>query len=710
MKAIYKREIRYFFHSFVGWLYLAVMLFMMGIYFTVCNMLAGYPTISYVLQTIVFLIVFAIPILTMRALSEERKYKTDQLILTAPVSVGKIVLGKYLALVTVFAIPLVILGLTPLALMCAGEFQVGLSYTSLLGFFLYGCLGLAIGLFLSSLTESVVIAAVLTLIAMFVGYIMSGLCGVIGNAGTTAFSDMAVKALSCFDMVKRFDVLSSGYFEVEAVAYYVTFTAFVLFCTAQSIQKRRYVVAGRGIRLGAYSIFNILVAAALVVAVNVGLNYVPDRYTSYDVTVNDLFTLSEDSIELLTGSLSKDVTVYVLADESSKDEDLDRILQQMKGYSDHVKVTYIDPVANPMFYYKYTETPPTANSLIVVGESADVVVDYEDIYVYEMNYYTYQSELVANDAEGQIISAIMRATSDDIPKFYGILGHNELTLDETFRNALIKENAVYEEIQLQTTDEVPEDAYGIILDAPLSDYSSEDVQKVLAYLKKGGNALIVVPEWSQTQMLNFESILSFYGVNLVDGVIVEGDRNRYYQTPYDLFPNVEYDEITARIYDGAVLSPLSRGLVYDEEAEDVSYTPLLSTSDDSFSRVDPLSGSTAFGKAKGDIDGPFTVALKAEKLTESGEASTAVIVTSETMFTSEADNIVPGYNVKLFCGVIAALADREISVAIPAKYYEIGNLAFSAGTVYVAAAVSIFVLPLGCLIAGLIIWLRRRKK
>ena len=176
MTAIYKRELKSFFHSFIGWIFVAATLFIMGIYFTVFNMLAGYPTISYVLQSVVFLFIITIPILTMRTLAEERKYKTDQLILTAPISVGKIVAAKYFALVTVFAIPTVIIGITPSFLALSGNFQVGLSYTALLGFFLYGCLGLAIGLLLSSLTESVVIAAVLTFVTLFLGYIMSGLC------------------------------------------------------------------------------------------------------------------------------------------------------------------------------------------------------------------------------------------------------------------------------------------------------------------------------------------------------------------------------------------------------------------------------------------------------------------------------------------------------------------------------------------------------
>ena len=273
MLAIYKREVKSFFDSFIGWLFIAVTLFIMGIYFTVFNMLAGYPTISYVLQSIVFLFIITIPILTMRTLAEERKYKTDQLILTAPVSVGRIVMAKYLALVTIFAIPTVIIGLTPPFLAIYGEFQVGLSYTALFGFFLYGCLGLAIGLLLSSLTESVVIAAVLTLVALFAGYIMSGLCNVISGMGTNVVTKVLTKILYCFDMVGRFDSMCSGYLQLEPVTYYVTFTAFILLCTVQSIQKRRYEVSGRGIRLGAYSIANILVSAIITIAINLGLNY-----------------------------------------------------------------------------------------------------------------------------------------------------------------------------------------------------------------------------------------------------------------------------------------------------------------------------------------------------------------------------------------------------------------------------------------------------
>jgi len=93
MRAIYKRELRSYFYSFTGWLFIAVNLCFMGLYFQVYNIIVGYPTISYVLESVIFIFLLTAPVLTMRTLSEERKNKTDQLLLTAPVSVGGIVLG-----------------------------------------------------------------------------------------------------------------------------------------------------------------------------------------------------------------------------------------------------------------------------------------------------------------------------------------------------------------------------------------------------------------------------------------------------------------------------------------------------------------------------------------------------------------------------------------------------------------------------------------
>lgn len=125
MFAILKREVKAYFQTVTGWLFIAAVLVLYGLYFYVYNLRAGYPYISYSLSAIAFIMLITVPVLTMRSFAEERHSRTDQLILTAPVSVGKVVLGKYLAMAFVFTIDMVIIAITPLLLMSYGTIPLG---------------------------------------------------------------------------------------------------------------------------------------------------------------------------------------------------------------------------------------------------------------------------------------------------------------------------------------------------------------------------------------------------------------------------------------------------------------------------------------------------------------------------------------------------------------------------------------------------------
>ena len=162
MTAIYKRELKSYLTSMVGYLFIFFILVLTGIYFSAYQLSAAYPKFEYTLSAITFAFLIGVPILTMRVLAEERKQKTDQLLLTAPVSVSGIVIGKYLALVTVFAVPMAVMCTYPLIMSRFGTVEFASAYTAVLGFFLLGCANIAIGVFMSALTESQVIAAVLT--------------------------------------------------------------------------------------------------------------------------------------------------------------------------------------------------------------------------------------------------------------------------------------------------------------------------------------------------------------------------------------------------------------------------------------------------------------------------------------------------------------------------------------------------------------------
>ena len=139
MFAVFKREFKSYFQCVIGWLFVAALLALYGLYFYVYNLMQGYPYIYYTLSAITIIFLIAVPILTMRSFAEDRKNKTDQLMLTAPVSLGKLVFGKYLAMVAVFTIDIAIIAITPLILSIFGTVPMGESYISIFAFWLYGC-------------------------------------------------------------------------------------------------------------------------------------------------------------------------------------------------------------------------------------------------------------------------------------------------------------------------------------------------------------------------------------------------------------------------------------------------------------------------------------------------------------------------------------------------------------------------------------------
>ena len=286
MTAVYKRELRSYLTSMIGYLFMFFILLLTGIYFSAYQLTSAYPKFEYTLSALTFVFLISVPILTMRVLAEERKQKTDQLLLTAPVSVEKIVLGKYLALVTIFAIPMLIVCLYPLLMSKFGTVSFGAAYTAILGFFLLGCANLAIGVFISSLTESQVIAAVLTFVFLFAFYMMNGISsffsegslstcitfgllilaaaiviytmiknflisavicvvgeialGVIYVVNSSFLSGGIQKVLNVFNLSSHFDNFANSIFDVKGIVYFLSVIAVCMFLTVQSIVKRRW--------------------------------------------------------------------------------------------------------------------------------------------------------------------------------------------------------------------------------------------------------------------------------------------------------------------------------------------------------------------------------------------------------------------------------------------------------------------------------------
>lgn len=285
MTAIYKKELHSYFSSVLGWLFIAFMLLLTGIFFVAYNLVGGYANVEYGLYEVTFVFFIIVPVLTMRIMAEEQRQKTDQLLYTAPVRVTEIVLGKYLALLTILALPMLMVCVYPLILSIYGTIQPGSTYTAVLGFFLLGAAELAIGLFLSSLTESPVIAAVLAFGVLLLSYFSSSLIGLIPSSPILTYVIVALLIaallgvfyvmtknylvpvilgvileavlaalfvfkkelfgdlsgfLGILDCAGRYDDFIGGILDVKAIVYYLSVIGLFVFLTVQSVQKRRY--------------------------------------------------------------------------------------------------------------------------------------------------------------------------------------------------------------------------------------------------------------------------------------------------------------------------------------------------------------------------------------------------------------------------------------------------------------------------------------
>ena len=273
MKAVYLKELRSYFTTPLGYVFMAFMLVLFGIYFMLYGLIYQSSDYSYVLNAVTLLILFALPLLTMRMFSEEMKNRTDQLLFTAPVKVWKIVLGKYLAAMTLFTLALAITMFQPIVLSAlGGSVPIQKVVGGYIGFWLYGCAFTAIGMLISSMTENQLVAAIASIGVFMLIFLLDGVASMLPSTRIFALGVVIVALLivaflavvcvaaavllfffvpSLYDnllvnvadwasLVTRYTDFYTGVFDFSNVVFYLSFTVFVVFLTVQVIEKRRW--------------------------------------------------------------------------------------------------------------------------------------------------------------------------------------------------------------------------------------------------------------------------------------------------------------------------------------------------------------------------------------------------------------------------------------------------------------------------------------
>jgi len=286
MLAIYKKELRSYFTSMIGYVFIAFFLVIIGLYYYFQNLMSGYARFEYTLVGVAFIAVLLVPILTMRVMAEENKQKTDQLLLTSPLSAASIVMGKFFALLTVYASVMAVTCTYPLILSIYGKVNFASAYAAIFGFTLLGGAYIAVGQYISSLTESQVVAAVVSFILFLFTILMEGFSKMVPSSNQETFKVfIIILALICvvlylmmrsiafsglvfivvggalaiahsihptwFDgllpkiagwlsVLTRFNSFSIGIFDLTSIVYYISIIFIFTFLTTQVIKKKRW--------------------------------------------------------------------------------------------------------------------------------------------------------------------------------------------------------------------------------------------------------------------------------------------------------------------------------------------------------------------------------------------------------------------------------------------------------------------------------------
>ncbi len=286
MIAIFKHELKSYFHSLTAYFFGAFLLVMTGVFVMVYNINQAVANFEYVLGSGCIVLVLIVPILTMRSIAEEKKQKTDQLLYALPVSTTDVIVGKYLALLVVFLVPLLIICIYPIIFAQFGDVYLPTSYGTIFAFFVMGAALIAVGMFISSLTEnqgfaagicvgavlfnyysvtiadyvsSTALGSALVLcvfaflfailinhltkngdLAYGIGFVLIAAVVITYMVNDSVFEGLVPSIMEELSLFERFYVFVNGVFDITAIVYYLTVVIFFLFLSVQSLEKRRY--------------------------------------------------------------------------------------------------------------------------------------------------------------------------------------------------------------------------------------------------------------------------------------------------------------------------------------------------------------------------------------------------------------------------------------------------------------------------------------
>lgn len=442
-----------------------------------------------------------------------------------------------------------------------------------------------------------------------------------------------------------------------------------------------------------------IIFGVLAQKVNLNIDITPDKVLSFD-----------DATYEVLEKLDEEVKVYSLMPEDNSSQIVNQLREIIEKYakiSSKIKYSVIDVEKNPEFVQAYAakgEYISSAYTVIFKTDKRSRIVDLNEALTWDENGNTVQSI----SAEKLFTSAIMYVTSDKTVKIGVVDGHGELASPSYFEGLLSSEGYSVEAVNLITGD-IPEDINMLIVSTPEKDFDAVEIDKIDAFLDKGNSAQFLMAP-TAANLPNLDGYLKEWGVEFSPGYIAETDKNHYYQSQLFLIPEYSDNDITKDFADRGLmlLYPTCRGIEKNENPY-ITEQVLLSTTDSAVIKPD-INAEIKDGEIiaeEGDIKGKTNLAVILDKQVND-DTFARIFVSGGINFIQQSLITSNFANNDFYLNTIASLSDNDSSIYIRAKDVSTQFMTISALWALIFAGITVIVIPLALIIAGIVVWLRRR--
>ncbi|MDP4182222.1 MAG: Gldg family protein [Bacillota bacterium] len=714
MISIFKRELKGYFITPVAYIIVGLFVLVCSVYYYVGNIRMQTGEIDGLFNSMGIILLFLVPILTMRTIAEDRKNGIEVLLNTSPITIYNIIIGKFLAAFSVFLIMAGITFIYPLMLFAFSKPALGVLLTGYAGFLLLGASMIAVGVFASSLTENQVVAAAVSFITLFLMLVMEPLAYYSG--GQTA------KILNSISIFSRYDNFIRGILSLSHIIYYLSVIAVFLFLTNQTMEKRYHNLkfsmennSKKVVNTDFLSFFIksvVLIVSVFVIVIVLNL-LIEKKSIKWDFTSNELFSVGNVTKGILK-NLKEDVTIYGLFDDEKADstyKDIRELLSKYEYYSGaHVKVKFIDPDRNTGIIKKLDPEGSKdlkKNDFVIESRGKSQKLSYDSLFKTEVDTKALTRKTTGSVAEQAFTGAIKYVSSEVTPAVYFVEGQGEGKADvefKTFSDCLSKNNFIVKSINLSSVDKVPEDAGILLFTSPKRDLEESDAEKVRKYLKVGGKCVFMAGYMESDPVLTqFNALISEYNLSFNHDRVKENDRDNHMpDNPYGLIIEAAKNEVVDSDFQMDLVD--SRSIrILKNETEDINIIPLLKAGNSS-------EGEAIDGENGKNTPGPLNMAVASKKYGKAGNSKVIVIGNSSFISDSEKQKFPQYFSSNMFflMNALNWMQDREDEMIIQPKEFDTGKLVINQFQASITGFIVIIVIPLHILGFGMFVFLRRR--